>query len=55
MEIPIHVMKAPAKPVLSVITVVYNNAADIERTIRSVVGQTYPGIEYLIINGFASP
>ena len=51
MEIPIHVMKAPAKPVLSVITVVYNNAADIERTIRSVVGQTYPGIEYLIIDG----
>lgn len=36
---------------LSVITVVYNNARDIERTIRSVVGQTYPHIEYLVVDG----
>lgn|SRR5690606_3619721 len=38
-------------PTLSVITVVYNNAADIERTMRSVMGQTYPHIEYLVIDG----
>lgn len=37
--------------VLSVITVVYNNASDLERTIRSVLNQTYPHIEYIIIDG----
>lgn len=36
---------------LTVITVVYNNVRDIERTIQSVLGQTYPHVEYLIIDG----
>lgn len=36
---------------LSIITVVYNNVADIERTIRSVLGQHYSSIEYIIIDG----
>ncbi|SFB99613.1 Glycosyltransferase involved in cell wall bisynthesis [Parapedobacter composti] len=40
-----------AAPKLSVITVVYNNVRDIERTIQSVINQTYPHIEYLIIDG----
>ncbi|HET8829058.1 MAG TPA: glycosyltransferase family 2 protein [Pelobium sp.] len=39
------------KPVLSVITVVYNNVNDIERTIKSVINQSYNSIEYLIIDG----
>lgn len=39
------------KPTLSVITIVYNNAADIERTMLSVLGQTYAGIEYIVIDG----
>lgn len=38
-------------PVLSVITIVFNNAPDIERTMRSVIGQTYPHIEYIVIDG----
>ncbi|RFZ81768.1 glycosyltransferase [Mucilaginibacter terrenus] len=38
-------------PTLSVITVVYNNVRDIERTIRSVVNQTYTNIEYIVIDG----
>ncbi len=39
------------KPTLSVITVVFNNAADIERTMLSVIDQTYPAIEYIVIDG----
>lgn len=39
------------QPILSVITVVYNNAADIERTLLSVINQTYPHIEYIVIDG----
>lgn len=39
------------KPSLSIITVVYNNVKGIERTIQSVVNQTYAKIEYIIIDG----
>jgi glycosyltransferase involved in cell wall biosynthesis len=38
-------------PTLSVITIVYNNARDIERTMLSVINQTYPNIEYIVIDG----
>jgi glycosyltransferase involved in cell wall biosynthesis len=38
-------------PRLSIITVVYNNVAAIERTILSIINQTYPHIEYIIIDG----
>lgn len=44
-------MKTSSSPVLSVITVVFNNVADIERTVRSVVGQSYPHIEYIVVDG----
>ena len=39
------------KPKLSVITVVYNNVSDIERTILSVLNQTYDNIEYIVVDG----
>lgn len=39
------------KPVLSVVTIVYNNARDIERTVLSVLNQTYDGIEYIVVDG----
>jgi glycosyltransferase involved in cell wall biosynthesis len=41
----------PMNPKLSVITIVYNNVKDIERTMLSVLGQHYKNIEYIIIDG----
>ncbi|SKB65909.1 Glycosyltransferase involved in cell wall bisynthesis [Parapedobacter luteus] len=38
-------------PKLTVITVVYNDVRGIERTLLSVINQTYPHIEYLVIDG----
>lgn len=38
-------------PKLTVITIVYNNVRDIERTIKSVINQTNKDIEYIIIDG----
>lgn len=45
---------AAFKPTLSVITVVYNNVRDIERTMLSVLNQTYPNIEYIIVDGLST-
>lgn len=39
------------KPLVSIITVVYNSEKHIEKTIQSIVSQTYPNIEYIIIDG----
>lgn len=36
---------------ISIITVVYNNADTIEGTIRSVLGQTYADVEYIVVDG----
>jgi len=41
-------------PKLTVITIVYNNVRDIERTMLSVLGQTYGNIEYIIIDGLSN-
>ncbi len=40
-----------ANPKLSVVTIVYNNVKDIERTMLSVLNQTYAHIEYIVIDG----
>ncbi len=38
-------------PVLSVITIVFNNVKDIERTMLSVFEQSYPHLQYIIVDG----
>lgn len=36
---------------ISIITVVYNGAAFLEHCIKSVIEQTYPNIEYIVVDG----
>ena len=38
-------------PLVSIITIVYNGEKNIEKTIKSVINQTYPNVEYIIIDG----
>ena len=39
------------KPLISIITVVFNGHEHIEQTIHSVISQTYDNLEYIIIDG----
>lgn len=39
------------KPLISVITAVYNGEKYLEQTIKSIINQTYDNIEYIIIDG----
>ncbi len=40
-----------SQPLISIITVNFNDAAGLEKTTQSVFQQTYPHIEYIIIDG----
>ncbi len=39
------------KPLISIITVVFNGEKYLEQTIQSVIGQNYDNVEYIIIDG----
>ena len=41
----------PNTPKISIITVVYNSVDLLSGTIESVIGQTYPLIEYIVVDG----
>ncbi|HEY2460736.1 MAG TPA: glycosyltransferase family 2 protein [Candidatus Acidoferrum sp.] len=38
-------------PRITVVTAVYNGAGYLEETIRSVIGQGYPNLEYIVVDG----
>jgi glycosyltransferase involved in cell wall biosynthesis len=46
-------MKIPflAQPKISIVTITYNNAGELPATIESVLAQTYPDLEYIVIDG----
>jgi glycosyltransferase involved in cell wall biosynthesis len=50
----IYKQSLAAKPLISVITVVFNGASTIEDAIQSVLRQTYDNVEYIIIDGGSS-
>lgn len=40
-----------SKPLFSIVTICYNSSATIERTIKSILGQTFTDYEYIIVDG----
>ena len=49
-SLPIDVVRTNV-PIVTVITVVLNGVTHVEETIKSVLSQSYPNIEYIIVDG----
>jgi hypothetical protein len=47
----LHDVMVDSKPLITIITVVFNGEEFIEETILSVISQTYDNVEYIIIDG----
>ena len=44
-------MTAEGFPLVSIVTIVRNGEMEIERTMESVFRQSYPNIEYIVVDG----
>lgn len=44
-------MESGSKVKVSVITILFNSVSTVERTIKSVLGQTYENVEFIVIDG----
>jgi len=47
-------LSSQSQPKISIITTNYNGAAWLEQTLQSVLGQNYPNLEYIVIDGGSS-
>jgi glycosyltransferase involved in cell wall biosynthesis len=51
---PKYPLRRQTRPLVTIITVVYNAVDVLAETIKSVMGQTYPDVEYIVIDGGSS-
>jgi glycosyltransferase involved in cell wall biosynthesis len=49
--LPLIAGSSSSPPLVSIITIVFNNRAHIERAMQSVVAQTYRNLEYIVVDG----
>jgi glycosyltransferase involved in cell wall biosynthesis len=47
-------IEAAGRPLVSIITIVFNNVSGIEKTIQSILSQSFKNFEYIIIDGGSS-
>lgn len=50
----IYKQSLPGKPLITVVTVVFNGAETLQDTIESVMKQTYDNVEYIVVDGGSS-